>query len=40
MDDSHKSTLLDTARAFSALSEKDEAVGYGVVELGTVDAVR
>ena len=39
MDDMHKSTLMDTARAFSALSEKDGSVGYGVVSIGTLDAV-
>jgi transcriptional regulator with XRE-family HTH domain len=40
MDDSHRSTLLETARAFSALSEKDEAVSERVIEPRAMDAVR
>lgn len=40
MDDSHRSTLLETARAFSALSEKDGSVNERVIEPRAMDAVR
>ena len=40
MDPAHRMTLLETARAFSALSEKDGPVGEGAVLARAVDAVR
>lgn len=39
MDEQHRATLLDTARAFSALSEKDEQIDAGAERARTVDAL-
>ena len=39
MDGQHRSTLMDTARAFSALSEKDGEDDARAVGAGAVDAV-
>jgi len=39
MDREHRDVLVQTARAFSALSEKDGAAERGAVRVGAVDAV-